>query len=104
MKNGFENNFIWNSGEPDPCRNQRLIQVRGKIINCEDFSQIVNTYPKHPLSEVKPNLRTQTELKIKRKNDLMDNLRKGRERWEKMNPTSAVQEFCSSDFYITHPR
>lgn len=48
LKNGIENNFIWNVEQAGNNRTYRLLQKRGKIIDAEDFQDIKDTYPDFP--------------------------------------------------------
>ena len=48
-------------------RPYRLQQVRGAIVDAEDYLDVVNTYPKHPISDVVPHAKTMTELKVQRR-------------------------------------
>ena len=65
LKNGYEDNFYWNVEKSGAHRGKRLLQVRGKIVEAENFSGIPETYPENPFSRVKPKITTYQELKSK---------------------------------------
>ena len=69
IKNGVEDNYIWNIDKLGGIRKLRLKQVRGKFIEAEDFSPIRDTYPIHPLSKNNPKCLTFTDLKKLRKEE-----------------------------------
>ena len=48
-------------------RPYRLQQVRGAIVDAEDYLDVVKTYPKHPISGIEPHAKTMAELKVQRK-------------------------------------
>lgn len=104
LKGNYEENFVWNVEETGPFRGQRLLQVRGKFIDGEGFLPVTSTYPKHPLSNIVPNAHNQEELRMKRKEEIMTNLKKSREEWEKVNPISIPQEYKVSEFLVDNPK
>lgn len=114
LENGFEDNFRWNLEAAGVTRGKRLIQIRGKIIDAEDFGPISETYPAHPLSKHKPNVSSLPELRARRKSELMyflyffhykrENLRKQREQWQARNPASMPMKFVQSEFLIENPK
>lgn len=67
LKNGFEDNFVWNVEATGAMRQQRLQQVRGALCEAEDYLEVTKTYPKHPLSDIVPYCATATELTALRK-------------------------------------
>lgn len=62
IKNGYEKNFIWNVEVSGGARPYRLLQVRGAFVDAEDFLPVRDTYPKHPMSQIKPKAETFKEL------------------------------------------
>jgi len=71
LKNGYENNFKWNLERSGHMRGGRIIQVRGKFIDSEDFNEVTESYPEHPLSKIKPNVKSFGELQTLRKAENM---------------------------------
>lgn len=71
LNNGIENNFRWGLEKEGCQRSTRILQVRGQIVDAENFGVIKDTYPKHPLSELVPSVSTLRELHARRKaNDM----------------------------------
>lgn len=71
LKNGYENNFKWIPEGSGPTRGGRLIQVRGKFVDSENFNDVLQTYPEHPLSKVRPHVKSFGELQTLRKQENM---------------------------------
>lgn len=67
ITNGYEDKFIWNVEAGGAQRPYRLQQVRGAIVDAEDYLDVVKTYPKHPISDKRPHARTMAELRVQRK-------------------------------------
>ena len=59
---GYEEKFIWNVEASGAQRQFRIMQKRGMMVDSDDFQGVGGTYPEHPLGEVKPDLKTCTEL------------------------------------------
>ncbi len=104
LENGYEKQFFWNVEETGANRGQRLLQVRGKFVDAEDFIPVATTYPKHPLSEVKAGVRTTKELNEKRKKEMVENFKKTKEEWDKANPASVPRQFILSEFLVDNPK
>jgi len=66
LKNGYENNFMWGLEKRGPDRKYRCFQIRGKIVDGEDFSDVKDTYPAYPPSKIKPKYETRTEMIAKK--------------------------------------
>lgn len=64
INKGFEDKFIWNVEAGGAMRPYRLQQVRGAIVDAEDYLDVVGTYPKHPISDNVPHAKTMAELKV----------------------------------------
>lgn len=62
VKDGYEEKFIWNVEASGAQRQFRIMQKRGMMVDSDDFQGVGGTYPEHPLGEVKPDLKTCTEL------------------------------------------
>jgi len=103
LENGYEKNFVWNVEETGPFRGHRLLQVRGEFVDGEDFIPVRNTYPKHPMSDIKPHVNNKKELDHKRKEELMSSLKAKRDEWDKMNPRTVLQEYKISEFLVSNP-
>ena len=58
LKNGVEDEYKWNIEQAGSKRNHRIIQKRGVIVDAEDYSQMLDTYPEHPITHIKPNATT----------------------------------------------
>ena len=71
LQNGYEDNFRWNIEAAGSTMGSRIIQLRGKIIEGENFCPIGETYPTHPLTKHTPTVESVPELKAKRKDELM---------------------------------
>jgi hypothetical protein len=104
LASGYEDNFVWNLEAKGSLGGKRLLQVRGKFVNAEDFTSVADTYPEHPLHSVKPRVKTARELKERRKIELVAQLRKSKEEWDKMNPASVPNEYKLSEFLISNPK
>jgi hypothetical protein len=39
------------------------MQKRGVMVDAEDFRDVTGTYPRHPMMDIDPDVKTQTELK-----------------------------------------
>ena len=104
LNNGYEDNFVWNIEKSGPYRGQRIIQMRGQIIDADDYSKLKLTYPTHPLSTIEPKVKSRTELVKIRKEKNVKLLNKNKEDWDKLNPTSVPQEFKLSEFLVAHPK
>jgi hypothetical protein len=71
LRNGYENNFKWNLEGSGSMRGGRVIQVRGKFVDSEDFNGVLETYPQHPLAKIKPHVKSFGELQTLRKEENM---------------------------------
>jgi len=71
LNEGLEDKFYWGVEKSGALRGRRLMQVRGKIVDAENFNEVCDTYPAHPISLHNSLVTTSTELKLKRKNQLM---------------------------------
>ena len=71
LNNNYESKFVWGLEREGSLRGKRIIQLRGKIVNAEDFTELSDTYPVHPISLNKPSCSTEKELRLMRKNKLM---------------------------------
>jgi hypothetical protein len=103
LKSGFEDNFVWKVEQTGANRGKRLMQVRGKFIDAEDFLPIRDTYPQHPVSKVNAQVKTQAQLKDIRKAELVQSFKKTKEQWDKSNPSSMPQQYILSEFLVDHP-
>ena len=72
--------------EAQPFRH--YMQIRGKVLQSENFDSIRDTYPEHPLSQHKPHVCTYTELKNKRKQENLNAIRNAVHNWETKNNLS----------------
>ena len=104
LKNGFENNFIWNVEATGPYRGKRLMQVRGKFVDAEDFIPVAETYPEYPGHDNQPRVKTARELNRKRKEELISNMQRSKEQWDKLNPSSVPDEYKLSEFLVENPK
>ena len=112
LANNIEDNYVWNVDKQgahpsDGVKNTtlRLLQKRGKIIKADDFLPVRDTYPKHPLSDIKPNYATLTELtearKARNKKEVNDKIKK----WEEENPIKFINEEQDlSNLTRVHPK
>lgn len=75
-----------------PIRNaqpfRHYMQIRGKVLQSENFDSIRDTYPEHPLTQHKPHVCTYTELKHKRKQENLNAIRNAVHNWETKNNLS----------------
>ena len=67
LKKGYEDKFYWGVERLGALRGKRLMQIRGKIVDAEDFIEVCDTYPRHPISQNKSMVSTMYELNAKRK-------------------------------------
>ena len=96
IANNIEDNYIWNIDNQGGTRPFRLLQKRGKIIDAEDFLPIQDTYPRHPISEIKPHVTTYGQLKEKRKKATIEDINKNIADWDKRNPPVDMSNYVSS--------
>lgn len=74
IKNGIENEFFWNAAASDSNKQFRLLQKRGVVVEADDFGNVANTYPEHPIHKEKPLVSTKVELEAKRRRDYKDDV------------------------------
>ena len=79
---GITNKYIWNLDNQGGVRPYRIMQKRGKIVDADDYSQIKETYPKHPISDIQPKCRTYEELKEHRKKETKDYIQQKQKEWD----------------------
>ena len=60
LKDGYENNFIWNVDRSGHQREFRILQKRGSIVDAEDYLVVTDTYPEHPLTSTSPTFGSKT--------------------------------------------
>ena len=53
-RSGYEDNFVWNVESSGAQRPYRILQKRGVIVDGDDYLPVTDTYPSHPMSDVKP--------------------------------------------------
>ena len=71
LKSDYENHFMWGVEKSGVLRGERVLQVRGKIVDAGDYREVEKTYPLCPITEIKAQHETVAELKEKRKQELM---------------------------------
>ncbi len=103
LRSGYEDRFRWNLEAAGPHLGSRLIQVRGRIVEAEDFSTVRNTYPMHPLAGHTPHVSSLSDLRVKRKEGNVEDMRRGREKWEKSHPVTMPVQFVQSEFLVPNP-
>jgi hypothetical protein len=82
---GGKQQVMSGSGGVQPFRH--FIQVRGKVIEAENFQPIIDTYPIHPMSKCVPRVSTLSELKHKRKETSLSSIAQAIELWERQHPS-----------------
>lgn len=94
IKNGVENEYMWNLENIGIRNKYRILQKRGKIIENDDFLTLQDTYPKHPLSLVKSRngIKTFRELKQYRDNKTIQEINQKMKKWEEIHPPKIVLE------------
>ena len=97
INNKIEENYVWNIDKLGAIKPLRLLQKRGKFIDAEDFLPITETYPKHPISEIKPHCSTFTELKKLRKKENITNINNKLTEWEKTHSSNFYRERMIGD-------
>jgi len=102
IANGYEDQFVWNLEQTNSNNAQRILQVRGKIIQAEDFLPVRDTYPLMDL--ISPKVKTHKELNKLRRQQTLNSLKEKREEWEKCNPTSVFQEYNLSEYLVDNPK
>ena len=90
IANNIEENYIWNVDNRGYTRRFRIMQKRGKIIDAEDFWPIRETYPIHPMTNIKPHCATLTELKQLRKQENINQINKIISDYENKNPNKLL--------------
>ena len=53
---------MWNVESSGAQRPYRILQKRGVIVDGDDYLPVTDTYPSHPMSDVKPTFQTRSEL------------------------------------------
>ncbi len=104
LESGYENQFVWKVEETGAHRGKRLLQVRGKFVDAEDFVPVASTYPRHPLSDVRAGVQTAAELREMRKAEVIANYKKTKDEWDKANPSSVPQQYILSEFLADTPK
>lgn len=104
LQSGYEDSFVWNLEAQGSQGGKRLLQVRGQFVNAEEFAPVARSYPAHPLSRVQPRVRTARELRERRRAEAVEELRKGKEEWDRMNPASVPNEYKLSEFLVCRPK
>ena len=94
IKQGIEENYIWNLDNQGGRRAFRIMQKRGKVIDAEDFLPLRDTYPVHPLSKIEPRngIKTVKELEEYRKNQTKNEINQKLKEWDIKNPPHFVNE------------
>ncbi len=92
LANNIEDNYVWNVDNQGGKRPFRLLQKRGKIIDADDFLPVKDTYPKHPLSDIKPKFSTLSEMLESRKNQTKKEINDKMKKWEDENPIKFINE------------
>ena len=70
LKEGYENEFLFGLDKCGSVNGRRVLQVRGKIVDGEDFLPVTDTYPKFSHSNKKSIMQSSLELKANRKTKL----------------------------------
>jgi len=78
-------------------RPYRIMQKRGAMIDAEDFQGVTATYPKHPLSDIKPSHITATQLIEHRKE--IEKLDIGKKKAERDAKVAHLQKVQFKDYY-----
>jgi hypothetical protein len=102
IANGYEDQFVWNLEKTNSNNAQRILQIRGKIVQAEDFLPIRDTYPSMNFSS--PKVKTRRELNKLRRQQTLNSLKEKQEEWEKLNPNSVLQEYKLSEYLIDNPK
>jgi len=78
-------------------RPYRLQQVRGAVVDAEDYLDVVKTYPRHPMSDVVPLAHTMTELKAQRKDVEKIDIKKKKD--DRDSRVAHLQKVQFKDYY-----
>jgi hypothetical protein len=103
LKNGYEEDFYWGVEKSGPNRGHRLVQVRGEKVNAEQFENVVQTYPAHPLTKEIPSNNTVTELLQKRQEQTRKSILENAEKWHAANPYKVKLSAKFGEFWRKHP-
>ncbi len=72
LREGYEDRFSWGVEKAGVLRGLRIRQVRGKVVDAEDYRAVGDTYPVHPLqAESKREAQTISRLKEERHRELV---------------------------------
>ena len=93
---GYEDQFVWDV-EASGNRPYRLMQKRGAMIDAEDFRAVTDTYPRHPMSDIKPVCKTQTELMAHRNNLEKHDI--GKKKADRDSRVAHLQKIQFKDYY-----
>ena len=102
---GIEDKFFWNVEQAGAKRPFRIMQKRGVFVDAEDFLPVTGTYPKHPLSENVPNVKTTVELTDQRKKAYKDDvLRKQAEFASHCKKIAPFVSKIPDEGYVANPK
>lgn len=102
IKNGLEKQYLF-VGNTN-ASHHRILQKRGKILISDDFSPIEQTYPKHPLSYIKPHNQTQADLRSRRRMMNQSELKSLKDQWDINNPQYIVYKQPVNEFLVKNPK
>eukprot|EP00826_Nyctotherus_ovalis_P002582 TRINITY_DN10520_c0_g3_i1.p1 TRINITY_DN10520_c0_g3~~TRINITY_DN10520_c0_g3_i1.p1 ORF type:complete len:133 (-),score=41.61 TRINITY_DN10520_c0_g3_i1:121-519(-) len=70
LEEGYEESFVWGLDKSKPVKERRVLQVRGKVVDGDDFLPVSESYPRLLLSRNQPLITSLSELKIKRRKEI----------------------------------
>ena len=92
IHNNIEDKYVWNLEKQGPNHKLRVLQKRGKVLQGDDFQQIQETYPPHPLSSKTPRHESFQKLKESRRMTTKLDVEEKMKRWEDANPPVLINE------------
>ena len=86
ISDGIIEKFRWGADNALRHHSQRLVHVRGVTIDGDDYSGLLDTYPKYPVPDVGERPRTYSELKRVRSEEKVEHMQKIKKEWDRLHP------------------
>ena len=112
LKNDYKSKFIWDLEKCGHLRGARILQIRGEMVDAENYLDIGKSYPSHVISTQELEHKTTEELRKRRKKDLLyiicikyrSKLKNQKEEWGKLKPNTILQKSIHSEFLVEDPK
>eukprot|EP00742_Colponemidia_sp_Colp-10_P005843 GILJ01006250.1.p1 GENE.GILJ01006250.1~~GILJ01006250.1.p1 ORF type:complete len:662 (-),score=69.28 GILJ01006250.1:97-2082(-) len=104
IRQGVENKFSWNHEQAGAKRTYRLMQRRGKILIADDYTELTETYPRHPMSDTVPSHSTRTDLLEDRKSKCVQEIQDKTASWDALHPQMLEDRYVQREDWVPCPR